>query len=892
MIKKFLGLFIAGTIFVSSFAFSVSAKDKNKNAFEIAEFLNRIGISAVYNEDKYMTRGDFAVLAAETMKMDVFINEKIFEDVDGEQGKYINALANMGIISVNNEKKFYPDRIITVEEAAAILIRILGYDAIMADKSFPTGYRNEAIRLKILANVTSDAQVSGADAAHMIFNTLNCVFVEQVITSSDEPSYVLSQNTCLEQNFNVYKRTGMVTSICGLTLNGKKSTTSDYVIISGTRYENPYYAHVKNYTYLGHRVNYYIMKTEDSYEVVYIQDYTDVLEVYANDINRVVGFDSVDSANHRRSPELSYKDGLGKNRTIKLDVYASIYINAANKISVSNSDFTPETGIVYLTDSDSDGVYDVIFIEKYSYYYVSTFDSVDRVIADKYGKESLRLDDFDEDKILLEDGDMPLSDGFFKEGTVLEVMCSYKKDGSIDYDKFAKVSIADEVITGKINALDSEYYYINDNPYKALSHIDEEVRAQWGIECSYYLGCGDVIVAFKREVINDGSVYAYLVDIYPYGTIDKKYAFKMFSEKGEYLILDAADDLYYRGMYNGSYVNRKKLKEEDIENIAVKELIKFKTNDDGEITDIYSACDMSSSTDYIGYDESRFTLDYKKEGFLLYNGVTDDGYLLSATTPCIYISGDGVEEEDFEIGSYNLRGSVLGRENSDINLKIYDAAKNLTGTIAVIENAPRNDTTVGDKFYSASTMWVITDKRMALDEEGEFRCRLDVSRDGRIQRFFAKSDDLAPLNANSTSFKNVNVSKFTELEVGDVISVQLNTAGDISAYIVVNDYDETHELKMFQNYASQHDKDYLAAFRRMCGVVTKFVPGSYIMIDSGGKYSNKRFSIGRSIPTYITLNTSTGEVMSGGSATILNEGDYVWAYANKGELRLLVKYVK
>lgn len=893
MMKKIVGLIVSITMFISLFTFAEAAEIEKNSAFDVAAFLNRIGISAVYSEDSYITRGDFAVLAAEIMKTDVFTDESIFTDVSGEQGKYINTLAYMGIISVNAEKKFYPDRIITLEEAVTILIRILGYDVIMTDNTFPTGYMNEARKLKLLTNVTTDSQVSGADAAYLIFNMLNCKYVEQVSSTSTDATYVLSENTCLEQNFNVFKKSGNITSICGLTLNGYKGVSSDEIIISGIIYENPHYAYVRNYTLLGHRVNYYIMETEESYEVVYIQDYTDTLKIYSNQINRVVGFDSKDSSLYRKNPELSYENDAEKNETVKLDVNATIFINAANKVSVSNSDFKPETGVVYLTDSNSDGKYDVIAIEKYSYYYVSAFDPTERVIADKYGKESLRLNEFDEEKILLENNGEPLSDDFFTQGTVVELMCSYTKDGSIDYNKFAKVSLAPEKINGVISSYDNEYFYINDYPYSALPKIREEVRSQMGFECTYYIGCGGVIVAYDKVTVKDGSIYAYLVGIYQNNNRKTQYAFKMFSERGEYLILDSTEILYYTGIYDGRYVERKKIKNEEIiETINVKELIKFKTNDEGLITDIYSACDMSEDSDYLGFDESRFTLDYKKDGLLLASGATDDGYIMSGETVCIFINGDGTEEENFEIGPYNLRGSTLGENTTNLNVKIYDATKKLTGAVAVIENAPQKDETVGEKFYSISSMWVVTDKMMALDDDDEFRCKITVARGTQSQSFFAKTDDLAPLNVDDDEFKNVNVTKFTELEIGDIISVQLNTAGNISSYIIINDYDETHSDKLYQDYVRQYSKTYLASFRRMSGNVTKFVPGSYVMIDSGSSYNNKRFSIGRNTPTYMVVNTNTGEVVATGSSTILNEGDYVWTYANKGEIRMIVKYVK
>lgn len=885
--KKILSLCCTLAMTISLYVPTATAADTVDDTLNPAELLNNIGISAVYDEDSFMTRGDFAVLVVQATKDYTLYEGSYFVDVSGEQGKFINTAAQMGIVSVNSEKMFYPDRIISYEEALTLCVRLLGYANVMADKTFPNGYISQATKLGLTSGVTADKDISGADAANLIFNTMNTKYIEDIYTTSPEgAAYKVSDQTFLEKCFAVYKMPkGPVSSICGLTLNGKTPASSEHIVINNVIYQNPHYANVNNYTLLGHEVSYYVRIADGYDEVVYIKDNTETISFYPREIESVVGFDSADSPLYRSAPVLSYITGSGTSKKIKLDAAASVFINATASIALTNNDFFPDAGKVYLTDSDDDGKYDVISIEKYTYYLVTAYDKEGGVISGKDVSQSFRMKNFEEGKLIMEHDGKQISEEYITQGTVFEIMCSYKADNTIDYEKFARVSLAPEKITGAITGIDEGRYIIGDKTYGVMSNIKDSIRNFMGKEMVYYLGSGGVIVAYESTPFNDDMNYGYIVKIFPDDGMREACNIKLFTLKGSFAYHDTAEDIRFSGHIGGKYTNRKKIKTEDIPTtLPTKELIKYKINEQNEIVEIVQAYDYSADNKYVGFDEENFSLDCYEANYDLSksSGLLSNGHRLNTETICVFVSGDASDEDDFAIGPYNLRGGLSG-----INLKVYDSKKNLVPSVAIIENAPERDTNAGESYFTKNKIYLVTKKSTIINEDGELQTQLDVAQGTTKQKFVATDDNLTPLN---DVYHNVPTArtKFSDLRRGDVISLQLNSAGKISGYIVLNDYDSTHTNKYSEKYAKYNSVEWLASCWRVCGNITRFTPQSSMTIDASG---NRRMANGLGNTTYMIFNLADGSVSAPGSNTVLSEGDYVWVYAYRTEARMVVKYV-
>ena len=124
--------------------------------------------------------------------------------------------------------------------------------------------------------------------------------------------------------------------------------------------------------------------------------------------------------------------------------------------------------------------------------------------------------------------------------------------------------------------------------------------------------------------------------------------------------------------------------------------------------------------------------------------------------------------------------------------------------------------------------------------------------------------------------------------MGDVIACNLDVHGEIYQYVVLNEYDPEHTEGYYRCYSVPYNQNHLADLQYAAGVVTKFVPGSYFMLDSTkNKYNNFR----RTGLNCYEINIRTGEAtLTRGMTTNLSEGDYVWVQNNRHGVTTIVVY--
>lgn len=847
--------------------------------------LNRIGIPVIYNEAAFVTRGDFVVMIVESMKLDFLDDEQLFEDVGGEQGKYINTAAQLGIVSVGTDGKFYPDRIVTTEEAITICLRALGYESIMTNLSYPSEYMNQAAKLGWLTEVSDVKQLTGTKAAELIFEMLNSKYVQLINSSIKGKSYGLSADTYLEEVLGVYKAEGVITSICGMSLGGAYAAGNNHIVIDGNLYKNPYYASSENYNMLGCTVDFYFREADDDFEVIYIHNNSEVLTIDTLDVSKASGFDSSDSADSKRNPFLNYYiHNTDKEKTAKLSATADVFINGTESIALTNEDFTPQSGVIYLTDSDNDGTYDVIIIEQYVYYFVDRYDSEYEVIMDQYGKKNINLNKFDTDLLDIVDLDgTKLNKGEIGKNSVLEVMGRFTDEGDLDTENYVRIRLVTNKVVGAIGSADSEYLYINDNQYRVLPEIRDELRKMIGINGTFYLGTSNLIVGYDDMENQELDNYGYLVAIAENGNLAKDYTFRIYTVLGKMLDLKAAKDLKYSGLFYNEYVHTKSIKKEDyISVIKPRQLIKYEQNEDGELIHIQTAVDNTKVPDYKGYDTENFSLDYSSENCVKYGQYLESAHFLERSAVCIYVNGNGINEDDFEIGDYLLRGSTM----NGANIKVYDSDSLLNARYVVFENPPE-DTGGNSTFFNIVQTWVVDEAKKVMNDDGEIRTQLTCAHGGSTFDYMAVSDDLPPSNKNYFDIP-CSLSKFSELERGDVIVIRTNRNGEIVAYLVIHDYDKTHSQKYDNAYVKQAGMHWLADFRQVVGNVTSFNSGSSMMLDS---MVTDRISIGQQTPIFMVVNTGRGGGVTSSADVSLNEGDYVWGCITRTRAQLIIKYV-
>ncbi len=858
------------------------AETKKVSGYEL--LLNRIGISAVYDENSYITRGDFAVLAVQAAKVEAYEGDTFFSDISGEQADYINTAVYLGIVSKSSDGLFYPDRIITLNEATAMCLRLLGYGEVLnTPGAYPTKYVAQANKLKLYTGLSSGQNLTGADAAKLIFNTLDSNYIEQVIyRNGTETEYVLKDSTYLAERFNVKKRTGIVTSINETALNGHSSVGREYMTIDSRKYRNPYYSGFGYYTYLGRRVDYYTTNTEDGAEVVYIRDRSTVKTVSFTDITKVSGFNPGDSTADRKMPKLTYEDENGRSETLNIKADSTILVNGEKKLVITNADFDLPSGQITLTDNNNDKIYDVVSVEQHTYCRVDYFDSVTGKLEVKEGNIFIDIDDLKKENLVFMAGEREVGPEILVEDAVLQIMCTFKENGKVDTDKVVVISLKNQTVEGTIESIDDRgRFEINGVAYDAMPDIVDELKNRLGHKTVFYLGNDNLIVFYKDFFDKAALIYSYLVDVKISDGIKEEIYFQIYTEDEEMEYFPIADKIKFTGMYEGRYVVGKSVKDEKVISlIQPRQLIRYNLNAEGVIDYVELAYNHSGDSDYKGFDENRFSLDYSSTSAFVYKRYVGPSYKSNAHTVYFYVHSTSTNEEDFACSHYMDKGHQI----PGAKVKVYDSDSFLQPTIVVIEDYPASSVREQD---DTGSLTVVSNKRVTQNKDGDWVTTFNTYQG---DTFVVKSDDITPLNRVHYNIPTT-ITNISQIKNGDIIKFGKRKDGEVDRFIIISEYDDSHTDSEWGAYANDFpDYPYMSEISYVKGKITSFVPNSHLMVDAPNA-EEQRFCFSRSSLTYVEYNVAEDSVIYTNSLPRLTVGDYVWFQASVGEISTLVRYI-
>ena len=131
---------------------------EEKRAFALLNMLDIMPANLSSKWEEGLSRAEFAVYAANAVNVDADLNnnDKFYNDVPQDHWALnsINTLTQMGAFTVNEEKRFYPNREITLKEAVKIMLQLAGYGAFCEAKGgYPSGYLSVANERDILEPV-------------------------------------------------------------------------------------------------------------------------------------------------------------------------------------------------------------------------------------------------------------------------------------------------------------------------------------------------------------------------------------------------------------------------------------------------------------------------------------------------------------------------------------------------------------------------------------------------------------------------------------------------------------------------------------------------------------------------------------------------------------------
>lgn len=521
MKKRILSAILTvGMLFSCTTVGYVSAEENNTAG--IPEKFSAIGITvdSMFNGE-YITRGKFAELMVE------FINSTAeempehtsFIDVSTvhTSAAAINLLYERGYISGVGAYTFEPDRNITYSEALSVIVNVLGYKMAANYKGeYLQGILSVARDADLLRGVAIDT--SATAEKEILYKILeNALEADMMIAEYNGTGYTVkvSEKTALEFYHGILMKEGIISGNSYTMLSGANAVyKADCIIID----EEEYIADADMQNYLGYNVKCYYRDEDEGYTCLFVQP-TDKNEFLTVDGDGVTGISDA---------YLQYADDNDRVRKASLDnvkiIYNGVAYTGYGQLSAINFDDTEIT----LLSNDGDKEYEVMYITKYSDYYVSNIDFKNEIVYDRKNNTNISLDS-DECSILIYGADgAKISIQEIGTDAVLSVAESLNTGGVI----LKKAYVVNNTLNGIIEAIDAdEGYRIGGSYYKLSANCSAALKL--GQSAKLLLGkTGRIaahILAEKEEMF--GIYDRLFVD----EENDERLILKIFTQDGEFV---------------------------------------------------------------------------------------------------------------------------------------------------------------------------------------------------------------------------------------------------------------------------------------------------------------------------------------------------------------------
>lgn len=813
---------------------------------EAAEILGALGIM-VGDAETGNFRPNDSILRSEMAKVSVFsIGLEDVANASNYATRFPDVVSNHwanGSINVGDQQgllfgddvgTFRPDDPVLFQEAVTIMVRALGYEPqAQANGGYPTGYMVVASSNQLLKgiNAASDEPATRGDVAQLIFNSLTVNLMEQTGFGADI-TYEVVNKTLLYDRLNVEKGYGQVKGTSETTLTGGATTSEDTIMINDNIFTD---GNTSAKELLGYNVVYYARVDSNLDEKVLIvvrpqSNKNNSITISADDISEVTGTNDT-------TKTISYWiDKETDKNTSKVTIAADpIYIyNGKYKESVDVFELQLDSGNIRLLDTDTNNIYDIVFINKFTNIVVDTVSSVTGRVTDMYANGSVVFDPEDSTtkySIVYNGTEIDVSD--LQKWDVLSITVSEDKT-------LTKAYVSRDSVTGTITHVSSNGYRINssDTRYKKASNYPNEISIR--DNGTFYLDFEGKIAAVNKVVGGTNQAtrgnYAYLANVAETGTFETVLRFKLFTQDGETVILDSGSKIRVNDQYG--------LTPEEASAIIdpsasfTPQLVTYEKNSSNVLTGIDLATDNSEAqepnTEKFSLDINAKNQTYKSESSKLgYATITDETIVFD-------IPADAGTDTD----KYAVRSKSMFANETEYDALIYDMQENFEANAVVVTSS--SGTTLAE-----SSIVVVDEISEAHNENEDLVDVLTGYENGEKVELTASETDIFVKNESE------------KLETGDIIQYNTNARGEVDRITVLFDSSKK---------AEEFDTEVITNLRTVYGKAVKKFSNS-VNVDVNGTVVN--FGTSNAV-VYLydsTKSTNNISVVSAADIEIFEEGN-------------------
>ena len=559
------------------------ATAKEQTAEKLLSMLDIIRGNDKFSPETEITRGYFTALVSRALMTtgDGTEIRTMFRDV-AEDYKWADEIAGMyraGYVSGDNDRKFSPEDKITVYEAATIAVSGLGYrQQAMLKGGWPTGYITEAKRLKITSGKSGEETLTCSEAALMVLNMLEAdAAIPTGVDDMGGTVYSVSKDL-LSRRYDVYTIEGIVTEN-GITGLYSDAAEENAISVDGLRIKNTKNEDLSEL--LGLSVKLYCRESNGDYEYMLLKDSSRSTVQSLNGWDNGVRYD-------RSGNSVSYDDGSGKDKTVRLSGDFKFIYNgkAEDNYLKYTADLSEST--VRIIENSGDSMYDVLIVETYNTLVADAAGSTSTSVVSKYtGFPILKPEDYHRaDFTDMQGSTLTVPD--IARGDVI----SWYASADMSYAKIVKSSLT---VTGKVSGTVSDEYVIEGKRYKAAPTVTKgAVPVKIGDKGTFSLDIFGRIAEFSKD-FDSSEGFGLLIAHKKKSELDGTVQAKILNEVHELRTYTLAD----RVRINGKSVKKNDLDAamttaeaaNDEGGTKKEDVIKFKTNDNGDITSIDFALD-------------------------------------------------------------------------------------------------------------------------------------------------------------------------------------------------------------------------------------------------------------------------------------------------------------
>lgn len=780
--KKILCLLLAGmmmqSVCINTYAENTEAEtiqeayEPTEEAKEAQALLKGLGETDFFEtiDNNPVSRGDFIYGLMDVLGITVPVTEETgFVDIP-ENSKYAQPVATaLSFDFISKGDNFRVNDSIKLNEAIKIVVGVLGYTSMAEIQGgYPQGYISIASERDLFEDIVVKEEVTKEDMALLLYNMFMNEVADVEYIGAKVNAYKIGEDTLLAALHGVYSTEGVITknSVTSYDLSHSYIKGNSTAEVDGEVYDSK----IDIDKYFGMNcVAYY---DEDGIVAVYPKRNNEMTILSKN----VTGI---------KNSRLVYEEeGSHKEKDVKIDEnYLEVYNGMTTKADEDH--ILNSSGTVRLVDNNDDNVYDVIFINHYTYVKVKNIDATDKIIEDAHSSDNNIS--VNEDNIKLSIYDIEgetLKPADIESGDVLQVKKSFDK---------SLVEIILLPVSGMgrvVSVTDEDEIIINDETYKlsayAKSYCDSINKP--GKTVSYYVGFNNELAYV--EIASEEFVYGYLTNIFYKDEAKEAAVMRVFTESGNFSDYELAQKLKYDGetkKFSAAYdLIRANFKDQ---------LIRYKLNSDGLVIAIDTSKTVNMET--ISTEElmeekdenDSLTKHEWTETEYIYRSNGTFGMNFNATDATVFLLPvmDGTEsvvdtaaKDEFEITTV----SILNSGSKYSYFDVYDVDEYGCAKVLLAYNVARNNSPYS--FYSNMSnnySYGMISKVVSTVTDGEEGKTLTIFSSGKFNEYFLPDDINYLMPADDS------------LDKGDIVRFRANgnTLNDIILDFNADRYDDNRD---------------------------------------------------------------------------------------------------